>query len=448
MTRSTITAVVALLLVAVPGSTAMAQSPDPEPGATGSPAAETSTEPECRPSSAALAAEEVAGWTTSLQQQLDELRAEDFALASDIESQRLALEALGRIGRTFSWTLSSSTTPAAQAALVEKVKARALREGDAADALSEAFDPSSAELPALDLPATFSALDEAYEALVAVDPCVGTKLHSLADLRKARGQKVSKDKVLSHLKRMSEWEMRDGAPRAYDPPYADWPFQSACADRTKGLPKASVALDQQVGCLWALATMWDAYQHLDLTRGDPEQAFDAIEATYAWVASRVGKQGMRYIDRGLKRLDAARKKPPKPKKAKTSLNAMLRSPVPGSNPAAMHRLLHEVYADTLPLLLPTKSRGFASTVPFTYFYRRNGNVALPGACEMPRDLYPPGCARPVANAFLAYQRTGDPRWYQLANGMRGHILAGNRREYQPYFNERVRCYLKKNPQQC
>jgi len=448
----------ALMLAIVIAGAGLAQSSDPASSASASPeprtevqveaVAEADAEQECRPSAAAQAAEEVAGWAASLQAKLEELREDDVAGAADVESQRAALEQLGRIARTFSWTLSSSSTPAAQANLIERAKAQALKEGDAASVRSKALTENIAEPLVLELPETFAALDAAYQALIAKEPCVGTKLHSLADLKEARNQKVSKAKVLAYLQRVPDWKMRDDTPRAYDPLYIEDTFKTACANRAKGLPKASLDLDQQVGCLWTLASMWDAYRYLDLSDGDPEEAFDALEATYAWATDQVSKKGTRYIDQGLRNLDKARNKPARAKKARKSLDSMLSAPVPPANMAGMHRLLHDVYADTLPLLLPSRQRGFASTVPFSYFQRRNGQTALPGVCELPRDMYPPGCAQPVANAFLAYQTSGDERWYRLANGMRGHILAGNRREYQTYFNERVRCYLKKDSRQC
>ena len=87
------------------------------------------------------------------------------------------------------------------------------------------------------------------------------------------------------------------------------PFFSSCAQepntarpfhdsRYRPLPEAERVVERQLGCLFSLAHVWEAYATQDPAHAAPE-SFELALDMYSWAADALGPDGTSYLDHGL-----------------------------------------------------------------------------------------------------------------------------------------------------
>jgi len=218
--------------------------------------------------------------------------------------------------------------------------------------------------------------------------------------------------------------------------FAGWPST---------LSKQDQRLDRETRCLYMVAFAWDRYRNQTPSAvGNEDLA--AVAALYGAAVKVTGKSGAKYMDRALRKYEHDEAAPQKKVRVRRKLSGLLNERTRSVKVGSLHQLVHDAVARDLARLLPPKRRGFASAEPVMYDgYSNRGSTTLPTACQ--HDPVYHSCNGAVANAWLAYEVTGDERWYRLASGLRSLAITkgADVRAFEP---SRVTCYLRKNSRQC
>ncbi len=211
--------------------------------------------------------------------------------------------------------------------------------------------------------------------------------------------------------------------------------RSGCAKPAKG---AAARLEQELACLYALASEWRGAQAA-WTGLVPEQQYEQIRRAYAYAVKKVGKQGKAYIDRGLEAFDTL----PVPSSYEREIPSGLpraaslkRLPVRQPDVVAMTRSLHDAWASTMVPILdgpynslpggnysypaPFAGRGGTSAVGWcesviTQIVKESGDKVDPRIIAME-------CGRSAANIWLMYLSTGDKRFRDVTIGIQNMAL--------------------------